>query len=174
MLRSFYNALDNHFPYTLLSYYMATPDEIYQQIKANKGGKYNATAPTYGDGDRADNQADVNGNLQVNQRTLISGEDQTNDVLKTEHQFSYATAAVTSLTAVKAAAGFLHSMTVGSISTPTLTIYDNTAGSGAILFRAGENLPRQTYIFDEKFSTGITAVFSVASGILPFVNFSYR
>jgi hypothetical protein len=45
------------------------------------GGKYNATAPTYDDGDRGDAQLDSRGNLLNSLGTKIAGEDLTNDLL---------------------------------------------------------------------------------------------
>lgn len=46
------------------------------------GSKYNASAPTFTDGNRADLQSDVNGNLKATLATLIAGEDLTNNLLK--------------------------------------------------------------------------------------------
>jgi hypothetical protein len=43
------------------------------------GGKYNASAPTYADGDRADLQTTVNGFLKVSNADLAGGEDLTNN-----------------------------------------------------------------------------------------------
>src|SRR3989304_2931618 len=48
-----------------------------------------------------------NGDLKVNLMVLISGEDQTNNVLRVEGQFSYK-APVVADAQVKASAGFLH------------------------------------------------------------------
>ena len=127
------------------------------------GAKYNATAPTYVDGDRADNQADVNGNLQVNNRTLISGEDQTNDVMKTEQQFTYSYISTATTTAVKAAAGFLHTITVQGGTAGTIIIYDNTAGSGTIVASFDSTNALATYTLDIKMATGITVVTGAAT-----------
>lgn len=44
------------------------------------GGKYNLVAPTFTDGDRADFQSDVNGNLNQNVNTLLAGENQADNV----------------------------------------------------------------------------------------------
>src|SRR5689334_17589439 len=48
------------------------------------GSKYNATLPTYDDGDVSNFQADVNGRQIVNIGTLFAGEDLTNNVLGTQ------------------------------------------------------------------------------------------
>jgi hypothetical protein len=50
------------------------------------GGKYNATAPTYDDGDRGDAQLDSRGNLLNSLGTKIAGEDLTNDLLGTQNK----------------------------------------------------------------------------------------
>lgn len=97
------------------------------------GGKYDDTSIDTLDEDDA-------GYVRVSQRralktdldTKLAGEDQTNDVMKTEQQFTGQMC--TADTQVKAAAGFIHSVTFQcSDATPTagsIIIYDNTAESG--------------------------------------------
>ena len=101
------------------------------------GGVYQSTPQTVTDGDVAPFEIDVNGNLKSVIETLISGEDQTNDVLKTEQQFSYSALLVASAQ-VKASAGFLHTVTFAcndaAPTAGTIDIYDNPAASGTKIF----------------------------------------
>ena len=73
---------------------------------------------------------------KVDLDTKVAGEDQTNDVMKTEQQFT--TTRVTADGQIKASAGFVHAVTISpTTATPTaglVTIYNNTAESGTILF----------------------------------------
>lgn len=108
----------------------------------------------------------------VNVSTLIAGEDQTNDVLKTEGQFTNTTYVSNSTSAVKSAAGLLHVVNIGNISCPTIALWDNTVPSGTLIHRIYPNAPVGTYIFDSKFTTGLTI--DVTAGVAPAVQISYR
>lgn len=140
-------------------------------------GVYNSSAPTYGDGDRANLQQDVNGNLKSTLATLISGEDLTNDVLKTEQRFSYS--GITTDTAVKSGSGFLHTVTFScndaAPTAGTIDIYDNTAGSGTKIFSwtlTTAVFNPTTIILDISFSTGLYVDFTTTGDV--FVVLSYR
>jgi len=53
-------------------------------------------------------------------------------VMKTEQQFSYVYSAAVGTTVIKAAAGFLHGILLGSTTAGgALTIYDNATGTSA-------------------------------------------
>ena len=73
----------------------------------------------------------------VTLNTLVSGEDQTNDVIKNEQQFSYSAVAVADVQ-VKGAAGFLHTVTIScNDAAPTagsLIIYDSLTETGTVVF----------------------------------------
>jgi len=71
-------------------------------------------------------------------------------------------------TVVKSGAGFLHAIVVTKAggSANTITVYDNTAGSGTVLASINANV-QGTYLFDRAFSTGLTVV--TASGSAPTV-----
>lgn len=87
------------------------------------------------DGDYAMLGVDVNGGLHVNLATKLAGEDQTNDVLKVEQQFTGFR--VTADGQVKASAGILHAVQItptGAVTGGTLTIYDSVTESGTVLF----------------------------------------
>lgn len=79
--------------------------------------------------------------------------------------YRYANITTTATTEVKATGGFLHSITINnSTATGTITIYDNTAGSGTtigtITVGASPVLP-VTLTYDVWFNTGLTIVTGV-------------
>lgn len=68
-------------------------------------------------------------------------------------------------TTVKSGTGRLHSITVGETAAGTITIYDNTAGSGTIIGVLKASIVEGTYHFPVKFTTGLTVVTAGASKI---------
>jgi len=113
---------------------------------------------------------DTAGNQRVTLGTLLSGEDQTNNVMRVEGQFSYS-GPQTADAQIKASAGFLHTLTCNSDAAATagsLDIYDNTAGSGtkihSITFGTGF-YPPATMIFDVAFSTGLYLDFTTTADV---------
>ena len=111
--------------------------------------------------------------------TLLSGEDQTNSVFKVEHQYSYKAGLVAD-GAVKASAGFLHSVTcAGNDAAATagdMTIRDATsAGAGTVVqalnFQAAWLQPF-TVIVDASFATGIYFDFTTTADVM--CSASYR
>lgn len=112
--------------------------------------------------------------LYTSQDTLIAGEDQTNNVMKTEMQFTGTQC--TADTQVKASAGFLHTITVMSTdAVPTagsIIIFDNTAESGTQVFnldiKATASLGAegaQTFILDRIMTTGIYVGFTTVADV---------
>lgn len=99
------------------------------------GGKYNASAPTYDDGDQVTTQYDVNGNLKVREQYAPGYEDNTNGVAKVEQRFTMTN--VTADTQIKAGAGFLHSVTFAQTdAAPTagiIVLYDSLTETGTII-----------------------------------------
>lgn len=76
----------------------------------------------------------VSSALNVNSLTKIAGEDITDDVMKVEQQFSPAHITTATTTVVKSGAGLLHRVGVNTpVAAATITVYDNTAGSGTVL-----------------------------------------
>lgn len=130
------------------------------------GGEYRASATTYADGDATVLQTDVNGNLKSTLATAVAGEDLTNDVLKVEQRFSYSNIASATTTTVKSGAGFLHSIVINTTAAGTITIYDNTAGSGTKIGTiAASVVIGSTMMYDVSFATGLTIVTAGASDI---------
>lgn len=112
-----------------------------------------------------DDVVDSNGNLRVNVNVLLAGEDQTNDVIKTEQRYSYSHIATNTTTVVKSTPGFLHSITVNTTAAGAITVYDNTAGSGTVIAILKSSVVEGTYTFDVTCTTGITVVTAAASDI---------
>lgn len=113
----------------------------------------------------------VDGVMSQEGETLVyksrkdAGEDLANDVQKVEQQFSYANITTATTTTVKSAAGFLHSITVNATAAGTITVYDNTAGSGATIATLAASVGENTFTYDVGFSTGLTIVTAAASNI---------
>jgi hypothetical protein len=76
--------------------------------------------------------------LGVSLATLISGEDQTNNVLRVEGQFSY-NGYKAADTQIKASAGYVHTVTCAgtdaAATAGTIILYDNTAESGTKIWQ---------------------------------------
>lgn len=106
---------------------------------------------------------DTNGNLWVTLGTKISGEDQTNDVMKVEQQFTNTYISTATTTTIKSGAGFLKSITITEAVASTIIVYDNTAGSGTIIASFVASAAVQTYELNALFSTGLTIVTAGAS-----------
>lgn len=99
------------------------------------GGVYNTSAPTYTNGQQTQNQADVNGNQKTVEQFAPVYEDNALGKAIVEHR--YANARVTADGQVKASAGFIHTVTfaaTGTVTAGVVTIYDNTAESGTVLW----------------------------------------
>ena len=109
---------------------------------------------------------DAAGNVQTTLNTLIAGEDITNDRLKVEHQYSGTYIATATTTTVKSGAGFIHTLTIGETAAGAITLYDNTAGSGTIIFVAKASIVEQTFVLDVSFTVGLTIVTAAASKLM--------
>lgn len=103
----------------------------------------------------AGGRVDDDGDRYVNLADRLAGEDLTNDVQKVEDRSSYLN--TTASAAVKAAAGRLKGIFVSSASsTPTIKLWDNTAGSGAVLVNTFTPAAATYYRFpDVEFATGL-------------------
>lgn len=75
-------------------------------------------------------------------------------------------------TTIKSGSGTLHSVTVNNAgTTDTITLYDNTAGSGTVIAVIGSS-SEATFMYDIAFTTGLTAV--IAGTTSPDVTFSFK
>jgi hypothetical protein len=68
-------------------------------------------------------------------------------------------------TTVKTGAGVLHKLIIGTTAAGTITIYDNTAGSGTIIAKFKASMPEGVYVIDASFAIGLTVVTGAASDI---------
>lgn len=66
---------------------------------------------------------------------------------------------------LKPGAGVLHAIIVNTTANGTITLYDNTAGSGKIIAQLKASIAENTYAYDLKFITGLTVVTAAASDI---------
>jgi hypothetical protein len=131
--------------------------------------QYNSTAPTITSGDYYVAQADVNGNTKIYLATKL---DATNDNITAwpyGHSYNHISSATT--TVVKSSSGVLHSLLINTpVASATITIYDNTAGSGTVIgvITCGGTLANDQanlYTYDVAFTTGLTIVTSAATDI---------
>jgi len=141
---------------------------------------YVETSGTYAEGAQLrGDRFDTGGNLKVTQGTLTSGEDQTNNVLRVEGQFSYS-GNKTADTQVKASAGYVHNLvcigTDAAATAGTIILYDNTAESGTVVLSwavqaAAYALP-VVFPLDVVMTTGIYLGFTTTADVTCTV--SYR
>lgn len=121
--------------------------------------------------------ADVDSSLKAVLVTLaskIAGEDQDNDLIVTENRYNYKNLAANATTTVKSTPGFLHSLVINTPGATgnTVTLYDNTAGSGTKIatIDATANVP--TRIYNVQFATGLTVV--IVNGTAADITITYR
>ena len=92
-------------------------------------------------------------------------------------QYSFKLLSGATLSVPKIGRGFLHSIQVGNLSAPTLTIYDQASGaSGTIIAMLDNNYPRGTYVIDVAFTNGLSASFQpqASTAAEPLVTLSYK
>ena len=117
--------------------------------------------------------------LGVSLATLISGEDQTNNVIRTESQFSRCDNKSADASC-KASAGFVHTVTCVSADAAAtagdIAIRDSTsAGAGTVVLDIAipaAYFPPVTITLDESFTTGIYLDFTTTADVN--CNVSYR
>lgn len=114
-------------------------------------------ALTSADGDYSGRSVDAAGNTYTNPAA-----------------FSYSHIATAATTVVKGSAGNLHSITVNSKGTvaSTITIFDNTAGSGTIIAVIDSLTLSGTFVFDVRFAAGLTIV--TTGTVAPDLTVSFR
>lgn len=80
-------------------------------------------------------------------------------VTNTPIPYKYGNMTTATTTTFKSGAGILHSITINSLGTvaSTVTVYDNTAGSGTqIAILNSLSSGQGTYVYDVAFTTGLT------------------
>jgi len=141
-------------------------------LNAIVGAIYNATPTARTEGQWGPLQATTRGAVNANLDTKLAGEDQSNDVLKVEGQFSATNITTATTTTVKSGAGLYAGLIINKgVAAGVITIYDNTAASGTklgtITFGAAllGDPPIICAPIGAKFSTGLTIVTSAATDI---------
>lgn len=97
---------------------------------------------------------------------LVDRLDSVNDSITTYpfgHAYNYISTATT--TVVKSSAGVLARIIVNGGTTGTIIGYDNTAGSGTIIFSFDTTNALGVFGFDVAFTTGLTIVTSAATKV---------
>lgn len=92
--------------------------------------------------------------------------DATNDAVTNYpygHSATYISTATT--TTIKTGAGVLQSIVITETAAGTVTIYDNTAGSGTTIGVLKASIAEGSYLFNVAFTTGLTIVTAGASKI---------
>jgi hypothetical protein len=95
-------------------------------------------------------------------------------VLTNSATFTYSHIATATTTTVKSGAGYLRGVVIGTKGTvaSTVTVYDNTAGSGTVIAVLDTLNLSGTFTFEVAFSTGLTLV--TTGTVAPDVTVSYR
>jgi hypothetical protein len=128
------------------------------------GALYSASPATRVEAKVGPLQQDLAGNLCVTVATDIAGEDRSNTRLRVYSPNGYTHLAANATTTIKSGAGTLRGVTVGTKGATgnTLTLYDNTAGSGTVIGVIDTTREQPFYPFDVQFTTGLTVV--IATG----------
>jgi len=99
------------------------------------------------------------------------------DVLKSikqQNTYRNLTIAAATLSNLVAVPGQLHAISLGMVSCPTLTLYDNASGaSGTILALIEAGATPGNYIYDTSFLVGLSA-WVTQTGKVPIINISVR
>jgi hypothetical protein len=99
----------------------------------------------------------------VTQATLLSGEDQANDVIKTESRFQYKHITTAMTTDVSSTGAFLHAVVINGGATGAVTIRDDTTGGVsspiAVITIVG------TYTYNCDMPNGIQVVTTAATDV---------
>lgn len=136
------------------------------QTEYGQPGHYNATPATRTDGDATGFEFDSVGNAKGTLGTRLAGEDITNDVMKVEQRYS-SSGVLTSDTAVKGSAGFVHTVTISqndaAPTAGTIDIYDQTSATGTKIF---------TWTLTTAVFTPFTVILDVSCGTGIYVDFT--
>ena len=130
---------------------------------------YYSSPPTLTNGQATPPLVDALGNAQVTEKTLLAGEDLTNNVIKVEQRFSYThQAGTTAGVNIKSGAGFLHCVTVNTPAASAVITLDDaisaTTPTIAVITLPATlvNEGPTTACYDVAFNTGLELV--VATG----------
>lgn len=97
--------------------------------------------------------------------TTLAGEDVVNDVRKTETRGAAVNILTATTTTVKSGPGHLNHLIAVGGTMGNVTIYDNTAASGTVLFGPATPTAGGVIVADIEFSVGLTVVTAAATAI---------
>ena len=97
--------------------------------------------------------------------TTLAGEDVTNDVIKTETRGSAVNILTATTTTIKSAPGHINHLIAVGGTMGNVTIYDNTAASGTVLFGPATPTAGGVIVADIEFAVGLTVVTAAATAI---------
>lgn len=144
----------------------ANGDTGVMQLRVRKDAPPSADAAN---GKYAWGLVDANGADYVTLATLISGEDQTFNRMAIEEALSFSVITTQTTTTVKSGAGRLVRLVISvPVATATVTVYDNTAGSGTqimppITIGAAPAYGPFSVMVGASFTTGLTIVTATAT-----------
>ena len=108
---------------------------------------------------------DANSNVGTTLATTLAGEDVAADVVKTETRGSAVNILTATTTTIKSAAGHINHLIAVGGTMGNVTIYDNTAASGTVLFGPATPTAGGVIVADIEFSVGLTVVTAAATAI---------
>ena len=102
---------------------------------------------------------------KVTLATTLAGEDVAVDVIKTETRGSAVNILTATTTTIKSAAGHINHLIAVGGTMGNVTIYDNTAASGTVLFGPATPTAGGVIVADIEFAVGLTVVTAAATAI---------
>ena len=103
--------------------------------------------------------------IKVTLATTLAGEDVANDVQKVETRGSSVNILTATTTTIKSAPGHVNHLIAVGGTMGNVTIYDNTAASGTVLFGPATPTAGGVIVADIEFSVGLTVVTAAATAI---------
>lgn len=108
---------------------------------------------------------DTNSNVGTTLATTLAGEDVANDVQKVETRGAAVNILTATTTTIKSGPGHLNHLIAVGGTMGNVTIYDNTAASGTVLFGPATPTAGGVIVADIEFSVGLTVVTAAATAI---------
>lgn len=108
---------------------------------------------------------DADSNVGTTLATTLAGEDVANDVQKIETRGAAVNILTATTTTIKSGPGHLNHLIAVGGTMGNVTIYDNTAASGTVLFGPATPTAGGVIVADIEFSVGLTVVTAAATAI---------
>lgn len=163
---------------------MATSDEILQQLRAidaDSGtgsssqsiqGAGSAGATLTGNALPVAGAFNPSGVSLSNYSTWPLQLDSRGALKVTESRYSNYYLTLASMSAIAVGAGFVRSVTIGSSSMPTLSLWDNPSGGSVTAIHVFDaNTARGSYVLEAPFTTGLSAFFALGNAPSVSINF---